>query len=267
VRAFRIAYDGRDYHGYQRQPDVATVSDAILAALRDLGVLDAAEDVPPGYAAAGRTDAGVSASAQTVAFEAPDWLTPAALNAELPAAVRAWARADVSDDFHATHDATARDYTYYLHAAEAADGRALAAVDRLSGRHDFHNLSPDETGTVRALSADLDRDGDFLVLRLSAGGFPRQLVRRLVTVVDEVAHDVADLALLDRILADDDLSGPDGVGPAPPEPLVLSGVTYPGVTFRADPDAATSARAVFAERHASLAAQARVAAHLRDDVG
>jgi tRNA pseudouridine38-40 synthase len=88
-----------------------------------------------------------------------------------------------------------------------------------------------------------------------------------VTVVDEVAHDVADLALLDRILADDDLSGPDGVGPAPPEPLVLSGVTYPGVTFRADPDAATSARAVFADRHASLAAQARVAARLRDDVG
>ena len=45
--------------------------------------------------AAGRTDAGVSALAQTVAFDAPEWLTPRALNAELPAEIRAWASADV----------------------------------------------------------------------------------------------------------------------------------------------------------------------------
>jgi tRNA pseudouridine(38-40) synthase len=74
--AYRVAYDGRPFHGFQRQPDVATVEDALFDALRNLGVLadDAAK--PAGYAAAGRTDAGVSAVAQTVAFEAPEWLTP-----------------------------------------------------------------------------------------------------------------------------------------------------------------------------------------------
>ena len=60
MRAFRVAYDGRPYSGFQRQPDVPTVEDTLLDALRALGVFEGS-DVPPGYAAAGRTDAGVSA--------------------------------------------------------------------------------------------------------------------------------------------------------------------------------------------------------------
>ena len=147
--AYRIAYDGRPFRGFQRQPDVPTVEDAVFDALRDLGVF--AGDAPPGYAAAGRTDAGVSAVAQTVAFEAPEWLSPAAFNGELPASVRAWARADAPDGFHATHDAVAREYVYHLHALEADPGRARAALDALAGEHDFHNLTP--ATPERAVSA------------------------------------------------------------------------------------------------------------------
>ncbi|MFB6308309.1 MAG: tRNA pseudouridine(38-40) synthase TruA, partial [Haloarculaceae archaeon] len=231
MRAFRIAYDGRPYHGFQRQPDVATVEDELLAALDRLDVLAGDRTVPDGYAAAGRTDAGVSALAQTVAFEAPDWLTPAAFNGELPADVRAWASAPAPDDFHATHDATSREYTYYLHAPDAADGRARAALDRLAGEHDFHNLTPDERGTVRDLDPSISRDGEFLVLELTAGGFARQLVRRLVSVVAEIATGDAELDRIDRVLAPEPLSGPDGVPPAPAEPLVLTGVAYPDLSF------------------------------------
>src|SRR6056297_3366826 len=115
-RAFRIAYDGTDYYGYQRQPDVPTVEDAIFDALRALEVLAPDADKPDGYAAAGRTDAGVSALAQTIALEAPDWLAPRALNGRLPADIRAWAAADAPDGFHATHHATRRAYTYHLYA-------------------------------------------------------------------------------------------------------------------------------------------------------
>ncbi|MFC6766564.1 tRNA pseudouridine(38-40) synthase TruA, partial [Natrinema soli] len=57
LRAFRVAYDGTGYHGFQRQPDVSTVEDAIFDALRALEVLDPDADKPAGYAAAGRTDA------------------------------------------------------------------------------------------------------------------------------------------------------------------------------------------------------------------
>ncbi|MEF8787069.1 MAG: tRNA pseudouridine(38-40) synthase TruA, partial [Haloarculaceae archaeon] len=146
MRAYRVAYDGQPFYGFQRQPDVTTVEDTILDALRALDVLGADEDTPPGYAAAGRTDAGVSARAQTVAFDAPDWLTPAALNSELPADVRAWASTDAPDEFHATHDATSRTYTYYLHAPDASDERARDPLHLHPGQHHLHNLTPDQAG-------------------------------------------------------------------------------------------------------------------------
>jgi len=265
MRAFRVAYDGRPFHGFQRQPDVSTVSDAIIDALRDLGVsFDG--DTPPGYAAAGRTDAGVSALAQTVACEAPDWLSPAAFNSELPASVRAWAVADTPDDFHATHHATERGYTYYCYAPEAELGRAREAASALSGEHDFHNLTPDETGTVRDLSISVEREAAFLVWQFRAGGFARQLVRRLVTVLEGVATGRSELDWIDRVLDPEPLDGPEGVAPASAYPLVLTDVVYPDCTFEVDADAAASAREVFDQRHREWAGCARVAGSIRDGI-
>jgi len=261
MRAYRVAYDGRPFHGFQRQPDAPTVEDALFDALRDLDVLGADADAPPGYAAAGRTDAGVSAVAQTVAFEAPDWLTPTALNGELPGSIRAWAHAAVPADFHATHDATRREYAYYLYAppADVDDGRAGAALSALAGEHDFHNLTPDAAGTVRDLDGSFDRDGDFLVVGLGAGGFARQLVRRIVSLVAAVGHGDRDLAAVERALSPDPLPGPEGVPPASAYPLVLDGVDYPAVAFERDEEAAAEARAAFAKRRAERATRARVA--------
>lgn len=262
MRAFRLAYDGTAYRGFQRQPHGETVEDTLLEALSALDV-DLVDGVPPGYAAAGRTDAGVSARAQTVAFDAPTWLTPRALNGELPADVRAWAHADVADDFHATHDARERTYRYFLHARDGVDDeRATTAASRLSGRHDHHNLTPDDEGTERELSVVVERDGPFLVVDCSAGGFARELVRRLVSLLEAVATGERDLAFVDRALGDDPLSGGDGIAPAPPGPLVLLDVRYPGVTFERDEAAVESARAVFEGRRRERLAGARVAGAL-----
>jgi len=259
MRAYRVAYDGRPYSGFQRQPDVSTVEGALLAGLARLGVC-ARDGVPAGYAAAGRTDAGVSALAQTVAFEAPDWLTPAAFNSELPADVRVWASAAVDDDFHATHDARERRYTYFLYAPDADDDLAAEALDALCGRHDYHNLTPDDDGTVRALAGELAREGDALVVRLRAGGFCRQLVRRVVGLLDEILRGVSPRSKVDRVFSADPLPGPEGVAPAPAYPLVLTGVDYPGVEFRADDEAVESARSVFEDLRVERRTAARVAA-------
>ena len=258
--AYRIAYDGRPYHGFQRQPDVPTVEDAMFDTLRDLGVFSG--DAPPDYAAAGRTDAGVSAVAQTIAFDAPEWLSPAAFNAELPADVRAWARADAPDGFHATHDATAREYVYHLYAPDADAERARTALDALRGEHDFHNLTPDDEGTVRNLSASLAVDGDYLVLTFRAGGFARQLVRRLVSLVRAVATAEAAMEKAERVLAPEPLPGHEGVPPAPAYPLVLVDAEYPDLEFAVDEDAAESARAVFGGKRAEWRTRARVAGEI-----
>ncbi|WP_299268635.1 tRNA pseudouridine(38-40) synthase TruA [Halorientalis sp.] len=269
MRAYRVAYDGRRFHGFQRQPDVSTVSDTLVAALRDLGVLEGGADVPSGYAAAGRTDAGVSAVAQTVAFAAPDWLAPRVFNSELPPDVRVWAAADAPAGFHATHDAASREYVYHLHAPSERfdDERAGTALDALCGEHDFHNLTPDADDTVRDIEGSLGRDSDFLVVRVRAGGFARQLVRRLVALVEAVASAERDVGAVERVLAPEPLPGPAGVPAAPAEPLVLADVTYPGLEFERDPAAAASVRELFSARRARHRTRARVADALVTGVG
>ncbi|AZH24479.1 tRNA pseudouridine(38-40) synthase TruA [Haloplanus aerogenes] len=256
MRAFRLAYDGRPYSGFQRQPDVPTVEDVLFDALRDLGVLDGAK--PSGYAAAGRTDAGVSALAQTVAFEAPEWLTPAALNGDLPGSIRAWASADVPDDFHATLDATRRIYRYHCYAPDCDDERVREALEALAGEHDFHNLTTDTEGTVRELETQYVRDGDFLVLTFAADGFVRHMVRRIVALVQAVGSGASDLDRVERVLGPDPLDGGEGVPTAPATPLVLAAVTYPDLTFDPDPDAVASAREAFGERRVEAQTAARV---------
>ncbi|EMA00770.1 tRNA pseudouridine38-40 synthase [Haloarcula vallismortis] len=277
MRAYRVAYDGRPYHGFQRQPDVDTVEARLRSALVRLGVCERGNGLPEQYAAAGRTDAGVSARAQTVAFDAPEWLSPAAFNGELPDDIRVWASADVPAEFHATHDATRRTYTYYLHAPAGDDGRAdrpghrtvdderwAEAVDALAGSHDFHNLTSDETGTERTVDIDWAREGQFLVARLTAGGFCRQLVRRLVSLAATVADGSAPLSKIDRVLSPEPVRGPDGVPPAPPEPLVLTDVRYPDVTFTRDVDAVADARTAFCRREATARTAVQVSGHITD---
>lgn len=257
MRAFRLAYDGRPFYGFQRQPDVPTVEDTVFEALRSLSVLSVDSTRPVGYAAAGRTDGGVSAVAQTVAFECPDWLTPRALNSELPGTIRAWASADVDAEFHATHDAVRREYRYWLYAPQQAhrrldgrppidDNRARAALEALCGSHDFFNLTPDEQGTRRGLSGRIERDDEFLVIEVAAGGFARELVRRLVSVIRIVGTGERPVSWVDELLGPErrDQRPP----PAPPESLLLSDVRYPGVDFERDSQAADRGAIAFGER-------------------
>jgi len=283
-RAFRLAYDGRPYHGFQRQPDVTTVEGELLDALGRLGAVES--ETPPGYAAAGRTDAGVSARAQTVAFDAPGWLTPSALNGELPDPIRAWAHADAPAGFHATHDANWREYRYFWYAPAGGgvdDERAARALDRLLGERDFHNLTPDDANTVRELSGRIERegvpvrganerssgerrgpDGDFLAVTVRASGFCRELVRRVVSLLRDVAAG-EDFDRIDRVLGDDPIEGPAGVPPAPAGPLVLHDVDY-DLAFEPEARAVAAVREAFRGLRAERRALARVAAHVADSV-
>jgi tRNA pseudouridine38-40 synthase len=263
VRAYRLAYDGTRYRGFQRQPHDQTVEDDLFGALTDLGVTDGK---PEGYAAAGRTDRGVSALCQTVGFEAPDWLTPRALNSRLPASIRAWAHAEAPPGFDARHEAAGRAYRYHRHAPpdEFDDDRAVAACETLSTEADFYNLTPDREGTVRDITVAVEREGEFLVFEIRAGGFARQLVRRVVSLVSMVARGERPPAFVDRVLEPDPLPGEDGVPPAPPEGLVLLNVTYPDLSFVVDDEAAASARAVFEARRVEAVTRARTFGLLGD---
>lgn len=245
-RAFRVAYDGRAYHGFQRQPDVPTIEGELIEAFATHGV--DVLDGSPRYAAAGRTDAGASARAQTIAARCPPWLSPAALNGELADEIHAWAAADVEPSFHPRHDAAQRVYTYQLSAAGLDVDRARTVCTALEGTHDFRNLTSTSEGTTRTVTAiELRPAGDFAVLTVRAPAFLRQQVRRMARLVREVGMGRRSQTFTERVLGEP-LQGEDGIPPAPPERLVLREVTYPGVTFEVDSRASTRAREIFGER-------------------
>ncbi len=112
---FRITltYDGTDFAGSQAQPNQRTVQGELERALdRILGE-------QPTTTFAGRTDRGVHATGQVVAFDAPHWRSDAgalqrALNARLPADLRATGERECSDSFHPRFDATWREYRYWI---------------------------------------------------------------------------------------------------------------------------------------------------------
>ncbi|GMO46590.1 MAG: tRNA pseudouridine(38-40) synthase TruA [Termitinemataceae bacterium] len=108
-----VAYDGTDFCGWQRQPNVRTVAGDIEAALAAL------HGVPTNLIGSGRTDAGVHAASQCANFFTnlcgipPNNFVPI-LNKMLPCDVRITSAVEVDESFNARFDALMRSYRYYF---------------------------------------------------------------------------------------------------------------------------------------------------------
>lgn len=107
-----IAYDGTDFHGYQRQPEVRTVQGELEKTLQ--GILRA----PVTTEAASRTDAGVHARGQVVNFHTTNALEAgrlaAALNGRLPDDIAVVEADDVEGDFSSRFSARGKLYSYLI---------------------------------------------------------------------------------------------------------------------------------------------------------
>ncbi|MDO9525307.1 MAG: tRNA pseudouridine(38-40) synthase TruA [Gemmobacter sp.] len=251
--ALKIEYDGAPFHGWQRQVQGrASVQAAVEAALARL------DTTVTGIAAAGRTDAGVHATAQVAHVDmARDWdpfRLSEALNWHLrPAPVAILTAARVADDFHARFSAVERRYLFRLLARRApavhdrgrvwhvqhpldADAMRQAAA-HLVGRHDFttfrsvmcQSASPVKTLDDIRIEAISVPHGTEYRFNLRARSFLHNQVRSIVGTLERVgvgawsAQDAKD-ALEARERA--------ACGPVcPPQGLYLCGVGYPDDPF------------------------------------
>ncbi|WP_423928310.1 tRNA pseudouridine(38-40) synthase TruA [Candidatus Palauibacter sp.] len=240
-----IEYDGTSFHGSQLQPGVRTVQREVEAALSKLFDRRTRIDL------AGRTDAGVHATAQEIAFTPrrrwdADELARA-LGAVLPDDIGVRRVRATAADFHPRFDAEARRYRYAI----ALGGRRrpflrdrcwspawpldpdvlarLAAAipgERSFGR--FARAGQPERGTrcrVRRAVWNFDRP-TFPFFEIIADRFLHHMVRYLVGTSVEIAAGRRPFDDLGRLLADEAGSRP--VFPAPPQGLYLAGVRYAG---------------------------------------
>jgi tRNA pseudouridine38-40 synthase len=237
-----IEYDGSDYFGFQKQPDLPTIQGRLEEALRQLVFMES-----PLYGA-GRTDAGVHARGQVVNFKAstrvPVGRLPAALNARLPSDIVVKHSELVPDDFNARFSAVRREYCFYIINTphQPALGRnyfyhyplALddAAVDRaarsLEGTHDFSSFCRVEEGRsyVReVLEASCVRwAGDVVIIRIVANAFAYMMMRMLCGCLLEVGRGRWTAPYLRDVMEarDNSLCAPA----LPPHGLVLESVAY-----------------------------------------
>jgi len=193
-------YDGTDYFGFQLQPERPTVQGVLEQALERL------TGAPVRVTGAGRTDAGVHARGQVVAFTC-SWKHPAvelqrALNAVLPTSVAVRDVGVAPAGFHPRYSARSREYRYQvhngpvrsplrarysLHVPLALDvERMEQAAAMLVGQHDFATFGDPTSGevTVRDVyQSRWTREGDLLIYRVEANAFLRRMVRTLVTAL------------------------------------------------------------------------------------
>jgi tRNA pseudouridine38-40 synthase len=237
-----IAYDGTDYHGFQRQsPDrEPSIQGTLEGALSKIGQAGA-------VLGAGRTDAGVHASGQVIAFDV-HWRhglddLQRALNATLPADIAVLDLEQAADTFHPRYDAVSRAYRYSisntrvrnplavryaLHVPQplnvAAMRRALAYT---IGDHDFAAFGQPTVGesTTRSMvRADAIADGSMIAIELQANGFLYRMVRRIVGTLIPIGRGEQPPEDFDRILKSVD---PNRAGPAvAPNGLCLIAVNY-----------------------------------------
>ena len=217
----RVEYDGTDFAGFQVNPGKRTVQGVLEDALSRLG--NGAGGRVDG---AGRTDAGVHAEGQVIAFSYDGRLTAselgAALEAILPAdlAVRDLRR--TIPGFHPRYAARYREYRYTVWNGPRSPLRErtalgvrvpldTAAMTRAGsvfiGRHDFGAFGATDRSPVRTVhSVRVRREGRLVTIDVRADAFLRGMVRRMVAVLIEVGQGTMEIDAVRSALA--------GPGPA-----------------------------------------------------
>ena len=237
-----LIYDGTDFQGFQRQPKKRTVQGIFEGALREIGWQGSSIN------AAGRTDTGVHASGQVIAFDF-EWAHSAedlksALNANLPPDVAVANVSITKPDFHPRFDAMWRRYQYRLYFKSARDPlrdryswriwpvvdfeRMGKVADLLIGQHDFAAFgSPQNSGgrTERVVSNAFWEDhGDESIFDIKANGFLYHMVRRLVRFQVDVGLGRRDPKSIKKLLDNSSATMIQGLAPA--KGLTLVEVTY-----------------------------------------
>jgi tRNA pseudouridine38-40 synthase len=220
--AVKLAYEGRDFFGSQRQSKLPTVEDEVIRCLRKIEAIDDPKEAR--FSTASRTDRGVSALGNVVAFDT-DFEQRPLLRALNSASDKVYfiGVAEVPQTF-TPRRASGRRYRYFLDAKGMEASKLAECASLFQGRHDFRRFcKADGRSTSKELrSVTVQPLGDLMVIDLEAREFLRNMVRRIVAAMSAVGSGKAELDEVKRAL-----EGEDGqFGLAPPENLYLMDVRY-----------------------------------------
>ena len=198
-----LAYDGRNYAGFQSQTNALAIQDIVESAIERVF----SEKIR--IVMSSRTDAGVHAYGQVFHFDSDkvkdEGKLKFSLNSLLPDDIHVVEVRHVDRDFHARYSVKKKTYEYLINVGEYdvfLKGRAYQCFYRLDidlmkqgaelflGTHDFTSFNtsslkeyPNQVRTISEFS--ITRKKDILTIRVTSSGFLRNMVRIMVgTLID-----------------------------------------------------------------------------------
>lgn len=243
---FEIAYNGKQYNGWQRQQKGLGVQEVVEDALSKL--LRAKIEI----VCSGRTDAGVHCEQQFFHadishqdIQSQEFLIR--INSFLPKDIVIKNVLAVKDSASARYDAIERGYRYEItrvknpfltefawHFFKQVDIKTMnEAAALLVGEHDYECFSKVKTNVKHFLSdimsAEWKQEGDRLVFYITANRFLRGMVRAIVGTLLDVGSEKITLADFKQIIASKDRKKAGANVPA--HGLYLMNVKYPKEIF------------------------------------
>lgn len=241
-----LSYNGRDYHGWQRQPGALSIQEKIEDALQCL------VRVPTPLTGAGRTDAGVNAAMMVAHFDTEEPIIDlprfiASLNGLAdPYNICFYSVKQVHDDAHARFDATSRTYRYYVNVKRSPFlfpysfqvrhdidlDRMNQAASILTEVEDFtsfaklHGQTKTNICDVRSAKwIRMNDDPDRWYFEITANRFLRNMVRSVTGTLIDVGYGKLSIdGFKDIINAKDRKAAGTSL---PPSPLFLQEIQYP----------------------------------------
>lgn len=199
-----IEYDGKDFNGWQKQPNKLNIQGEIERAIGEI----TGEKVE--LNASGRTDAGVHALGQVANFKTnssiPVEKIPIAINTKLKRSIRILDAEEVEERFHSRYNCKRKTYRYIIN--NSLNGTAIyrdleynypqnldveamkEAVQYFIGEYDFKGFKASGTSSkssVRTIyEAKVEKENDRIIIELTGNGFLYNMVRIIAGTLIEV---------------------------------------------------------------------------------
>lgn len=239
-----LAYHGKAYHGWQRQPNAVSVQEVVENAI---GILT---QTPCELVGAGRTDAGVHAKQLFAHFDSEDELGGGMvfrLNSLLPQDIAVKGLYRVQNDVHARFDALSRSYEYHIikkkdpfafgatyWVKRELDIELMNKASKLLPAHtNFKSFSRSRTD-VRTYNCKIEiacweQTSEKLVFHIKADRFLRNMVRAIVGTLLEVGTGKLQVEEIHKIIERKNRS--EAGASVPAHGLYLTKIEYPNKIF------------------------------------
>ncbi len=199
-----IEYDGKDFNGWQKQPNKLNIQGEIERAIYDITGQESE------LIASGRTDAGVHALAQVANFKTdsqiPVLKIPIALNTKLKRSIRIINAEEVDERFHSRYNCKKKTYRYVIN--NSSNGTAIyrnleynfsgnldiskmqKAIKYFEGKHDFKAFKASGTSSKSSIReiflGEVKKENDRIIIELTGSGFLYNMVRIISGTLLEV---------------------------------------------------------------------------------